>query len=119
MCGQSHFYRPTLVEGNFCNPEATHWALSGSKTAKYTTFIPQARACWLQRVRGQNWRADTALSFFYIFQRFLSAKRKECVGEARRMGALGLEILYCSESDSLVTRTWVTLSPSQLPTCSH
>lgn len=40
-----------------------------------------------------------------------------CVGEARRMGALGPEVLYSSSNDFLVTRTWVTLSPSEFPTC--
>lgn len=41
------------------------------------------------------------------------------MGETGKMGVLGLEILCSSGSDSLVTRTWGTLSPSQLLTWSH
>ena len=43
-------------------------------------------------------------------------ERKKCVGEMGKMGVLELEILCSSGSDSLVTRTWGTLSPSQLLT---
>lgn len=41
------------------------------------------------------------------------------MGETGKMGVLGLEILCSSGSDSLVTRTWGTLSPFQLLTWSH
>lgn len=53
-----------------------------------------------------------ALEFFRIVQRFLSAEEKG-------MGILGLKVLYSSSGDLfLVTKTWMTLSPSESPTCS-
>lgn len=37
-------------------------------------------------------------------------------GEAWGVGLLGLKVLYSSSIDFLVTRTWMTLSPFELPT---
>lgn len=58
-----------------------------------------------------------ALSILYNFRGCKGPSKGMCVGEARRMGALGPEVFYSSSNDFLVTRIWVTLSPSELPTC--
>ena len=55
--------------------------------------------------------------FFATSEVSLCPSKGMCVEMARRMGALGLVVLYSSSNDFLVIRTWAMLSPSELPTC--
>lgn len=83
-----------------------------------------ARAYWLPedsdvRTRGQMWPFHSLTSS----RGFLVTKKKKCMcvgraGGGREMGRLWLKVLHSSSRDFLVTRTWMTLSPFELPTCS-
>lgn len=106
MWNQLYFYRYILVKETFMAKSAKDFP-----TSSFVVALPHTA-----RLRKDNHlTAMHQIHFFTSSRGFSVSKRNGMyVGEAKRTEAFGLEVVYNSSSYLLVTRTWVTPSPSEL-----